>query len=254
MKIYSYKFGSKSAKALAKSLGAKRIKHEGSKFKGRYYKKVVNWGASVVPPQVGLCDILNYPEAVAVASNKLSCFLKLSQELGVDAPIPTYTKNIEDAKKWVTGGSTVVCRSTLTGHSGAGIVVASHVDDLVPAPLYVKYVKKQQEYRIHVFDGEVLDVQRKARNKDVPDDKVNWQVRNHTNGFIFARGDANPDKGVLDAAVACVKALGLDFGAADVIWNEKEKKAYVLEVNTAPGLEGTTLDKYTKAIQERYNV
>jgi D-alanine-D-alanine ligase-like ATP-grasp enzyme len=38
----------------------------------------------------------------------------------------------------------------------------------------------------------------------------------------------------------------LDFGAVDVIWNEKEDKYYVLEVNTACGLEGTTLDKYVE--------
>ena len=43
-------------------------------------------------------------------------------------------------------------------------------------------------------------------------------------------------------------AVGLKIGAVDIIWNELENKCYVLEINTAPGLEGTTLVKYTEAI------
>ena len=42
-------------------------------------------------------------------------------------------------------------------------------------------------------------------------------------------------------------AIDLQFGAVDIIWNEKENKCYVLEINTAPGLVGTTLTKYTEA-------
>ena len=33
-------------------------------------------------------------------------------------------------------------------------------------------------------------------------------------------------------------------------WNEKENKCYVLEINTAPGIEGTTCKKYTQSILE----
>jgi glutathione synthase/RimK-type ligase-like ATP-grasp enzyme len=50
--------------------------------------------------------------------------------------------------------------------------------------------------------------------------------------------------------LAAVSALGLDFGAVDIIWNEREDKCYVLEVNTAPGLQGSTLENYANAIME----
>ena len=43
-------------------------------------------------------------------------------------------------------------------------------------------------------------------------------------------------------------AVGLKFGAVDLIWNELENKSYVLEINTAPGLTGATLEKYAQAI------
>jgi glutathione synthase/RimK-type ligase-like ATP-grasp enzyme len=46
-----------------------------------------------------------------------------------------------------------------------------------------------------------------------------------------------------------VAALGLDFGGVDVIWNERRQMAYVLEVNTACGLEGQTVNDYAEAFR-----
>jgi D-alanine-D-alanine ligase-like ATP-grasp enzyme len=47
-----------------------------------------------------------------------------------------------------------------------------------------------------------------------------------------------------------IKSLGLDFGAIDMIYNERRNQYYVLEVNTACGLTGTTLDKYVEVFKE----
>jgi glutathione synthase/RimK-type ligase-like ATP-grasp enzyme len=113
--------------------------------------------------------------------------------------------------------------------------------------LYVEYIKKKEEYRVHVAFGHIIDVQRKGRNRDVPDEDVNWQVRNHGNGFIYMRGGVDIPDCCRSLALAAVESLGLDFGAVDVIWNEHEDRWYVLEVNTAPGLSGTTLEKYADA-------
>ena len=117
--------------------------------------------------------------------------------------------------------------------------------------MYVKYIPKKSEWRVHVFRGEVVDVQRKARRREVPDDKINWLIRNHDNGFVFARGEERGEiaNGVEEQALAAVAASGLDFGAVDVIYNEARDMAYVLEINTAPGIEGSTLDGYV----ERFN-
>ena len=81
---------------------------------------------------------------------------------------------------------------------------------------------------------------------DVPDEEVNWKVRNHDNGFIFQIEDFDLPEDCETQAIAAVEALGLYFGAVDVVYNGREKKAYVLEVNSAPGLSGTTLDKYVE--------
>jgi hypothetical protein len=44
--------------------------------------------------------------------------------------------------------------------------------------------------------------------------------------------------------------LHLDFGAVDVGWNEHHGEATIYEVNTAPGLEGTTLEKYYEGMAQ----
>ena len=52
-------------------------------------------------------------------------------------------------------------------------------------------------------------------------------------------------------ATKAVAALGLDFGAVDVIYNEKYGRAYVLEVNTAPGLGEGIAIMYARVFMEK---
>lgn len=252
MKIYAYKNGSKSAKALAESLGCKLIKHEGKELNLRG-GTVVNWGCSSPTADwrsmVGIGNILNHPIHVRKAVNKLTAF----EAMKGGVSIPEFTTDRVTAQEWVVAGLRVVVRHKLNGHSGEGIEIVDNIDnpEVPVAPLYVKYIKKTQEYRLHVFGDKVFFVQRKARSKEVPDDKVNWQVRNHQNGFIYAHKDVNVSEEAQKQAIAAIAALGLDFGAVDIIETAKGVP-YVLEVNTACGLEGTTLEKYVeqfKALQ-----
>tara|TARA_B100001063_G_scaffold227047_2_gene237157 strand:- start:5765 stop:6559 length:795 start_codon:yes stop_codon:yes gene_type:complete len=249
--MYPYKGGSASVLALAEEIGAKRIRRNGSRFKGNQEKKVINWGCSELPDEVKLCNVLNKPDAVAKASNKLSFFNAVRQFNNTSYDeyinIPMFTTSKDEAQHWLDRGYKVVERHKLTGHSGEGIKIKQDGDVLEDCPLYVMYVKKKSEWRIHVLSGEVVDIQRKARDRSVPDEQVNWLVRNHANGFIFARNeDVEVPSQVLEQAVTTVKALGLDFGAVDIIYNERGNEAFVLEVNTAPGLTGSTLTGYAE--------
>jgi len=245
MKIYAYNNGSKSAKALAEKLNIKILKHEGKpiRFKG----PLINWGNSGdIKRHIECGGCLNPPNAVRNAVNKLQAFKLM--EAGVS--IPSFTDEHQEAVKWLNEGSTIIVRHKLNGHSAEGLEIvnpneAGEHDDLPEAPLYTKYIKKDQEWRIHVFQGKVFFEQRKARKKDVPDDKVNWQVRNLNGGFIYSHVNVDAPKNVKEEAIKAVEALGLDFGAVDIL-TTKRGEAYVLEVNTACGLEGTTLEKYAE--------
>jgi len=243
-KVYCWNRFSKSGKDLAEALGVRRIKHNGSRWRPRHDSVVLNWGSSSLPDTLRGATILNDPVRVAAASDKVKSF-----ELFADSqvPCPEFTTSIETAREWAEG-CVVVCRTLTRANSGRGIVLAHKPEEVVQAPLYTKYFKRADEYRVHVVHGEVVDVQRKMRKTDVPDDEVNWFVRNHANGFVFGRGGVNAPDCVVDAALRAVAALELDIGAVDVGHNNHYNTAVVFEVNTAPGLEGTTLENYVRAL------
>lgn len=244
--VYPWKEASESARNLSRALGAPRIKHNGSKFRPHPNKTIVNWGASKMPEEYLECRVLNTPDASRRASDKLQALFALDPV----ARVPPFTESREEASRWVLEGP-VVCRTVLNGHGGQGIVIAETEQELVAAPLYTKYIKKKSEWRVHIFCEEVLMVQRKVRNMDIPVEGMEWRIRNHDNGFVFQQhGDPAP-MGVITEASQAIFGLGLDFGAVDVVYNAKEDQAYVLEVNTAPGLEGTTLERYVNCIQQQ---
>jgi glutathione synthase/RimK-type ligase-like ATP-grasp enzyme len=247
-RILPYKQGSRSARALADALNGRVLKLEGTRYRRQFRDHiVVNWGNN--NPRTDL-TMLN--ARVEHATNKLSFFQRLE---GQDLT-PAFWVRQEDIPD---EAFPVVCRTVLNGHSGAGIVMADSREQLVPAPLYVKYVKKLEEYRIHVGreirgpveeDGfqpirfTIISEQRKVRDRDR--EVTDWRIRNHGNGFVFQRNGIQVPDAVRDSAVRCIERLDIDFGAVDVIWNERSQRAYVLEVNTAPGLEGQTIQDYAQ--------
>lgn len=148
----------------------------------------------------------------------------------------------------------VVCRTLLRGSEGRGIVVAETQDQLVVAPLYTRYFKKKTEYRVHVFNGRVIDVQEKRKRK-MEGEQVNaadTRIRNLANGYVFCRENIAEPDGLRDLAVRATAALGYSLGAVDVAFNQHRNQLAVLEVNSNPGLQGTTLENYSNAIIEWY--
>lgn len=237
-----YSYGSNSAKLLKQETGIKFLRRNASR-KLPSNLTVINWGCSEYPNrELNSTVFLNKPESVYKASNKLSTLISL-RDSGI---VPDFTENASEARIMAQRGI-VVARTLLRANSGRGIqIIPKGSEDIPEAPLYVKYIKKKKEFRVHVFKGEILFVQEKRRKNDIPDSEVNWQIRNHSNGFIFAHNDVEiGDEGLNNAIIAC-NTLGLDFGAVDVIWNERENKYYVLEVNTAPGITGETLRIYSE--------
>lgn len=162
-------------------------------------------------------------------------------------PHPEFTNSIDVARDWIVGGAVVVCRRLLRGSEGRGIVIAETVDQLVGAPLYTKYVPKKEEFRVHVYNGQVIDVQMKKKRKGFEDDR-NTRVRNLANGYVFCRNEIVEPPQLHEIAVQAVRSLGYKFGAVDIAHNIKRGKLVVLEVNAAPGMQGTTLDNYSNAI------
>jgi glutathione synthase/RimK-type ligase-like ATP-grasp enzyme len=224
---------SNSAKELSRYLGVKRLLSNGSsRFIGKHRDVVINWGNG--KGNVGIARQINKLSNVQLASNKLSTFIALDRA-GVS--IPWFSTNKSEAEDSLY---TIISRTNLYGHSGDGIVAG-----VVNAPLYVEYINKVAEYRAIVVGNEVVDFKQKKKKREVAHHPTVWNL---SGGYIMAReGIAKPD-GIDVLAIVAVQALGLDFGAVDII-ADGDGVLYVLEVNTAFGLEGTTIQLVGDAIR-----
>lgn len=246
IKVFPYRAGSRGAKTLAAACGGRVLLRKGSKYRQREGDLIINWGASDC--LFNGRRVANQPDAIEPASNKLK-FFQLAKEAGVS--IPRFWTRAEDIPE---DAFPIMCRTKLQAHSGDGIVVAERRDQLVAAPLYTQYMKKKHEFRIHLLrrpggGTSIITIQRKAKRNDVAD--ANFMVRNLANGFVYVVEDEIEAYPVVqEEAKKALEATGLAFGAVDVIWNEYQKKAYVLEINTAPGLEARTAEAYAAAFKE----
>lgn len=291
-KIYPYKVGSASVKKLKDSLNGMVIKLEGSRYRPRLNHIVINWGNSRTPNWYNDdVQILNHPDMVAIATDKLKTFEALRRDGVKHVP---YTTDKDVAEAWLVDGDKVFSRETLTGHSGEGIGVHIHeqneltgalaliaqqldnlgfnniarrvedeMTDTLPelphAELYTRGVKNHGEYRVHVMDEEVILYQKKSRRVDEDGNVVTAEgeaadVRNLASNWVYRTGNLKRLERVEQLAIDAIKSVGLTFGAVDIIMDE-DGEVYVLEVNSAPGLGNTeTLEAYTNGFNKFLNL
>lgn len=284
-RILPYKVGSASVKKLKTALNALIIKVDNSHYRYRDTHTIINWGNSRRPSWMSTdVPVLNSPEAVYAASNKLQTFHKLEEH---NVPCVLFTSYTATAYGWLEQGKKVFVRHSVTGHSGEGIEVITPQEnhseevtqmsnrlieigyqfaadylidqieiptmtDVPDAPLYTLGVQNHGEYRVHVFGGEVILYQKKSRRVDedgnvATPDGEEADVRNLASNWVYRTGNLRRLERVEQLAIDAVQALGLDFGAVDIIKDE-EGNVLVLEVNSAAGLGNTeTLEAYTRA-------
>lgn len=184
-----------------------------------------------------------------IKANKLKAF-KAMKTAGVRT-VP-WTSSTKQAQLWLSGGHVVFERASLSGDNSKGITILQkkertvlgnlsrnpQVDEHVK--LFTQYVKHTEEYRIHTTPDHVFDGMAKRRT-----DKCKPFIFDSEHG-LFCRDGVIIPQDVKEQAKAAIKAVDLDFGAVDLVWCVKKKKAYVLEVNSAPGLLLSEARSYAK--------
>lgn len=197
---------------------------------------VIRWGSRRRIPSVPNKRTLNRRRMLNRYGNRLEQLQRLARA-GVMVPHFS-TEPVVSMSGGLLGRSFGDGRQT---SGGKGIAFYPHGNAPVDGQhdFFVAHIPKDRQFRVHVIGGE-------TRTRElVPDDSKARQqaVWNYGSGFTFRypKGKEIPVR-VVPAAVQAVKALWLDFGAVDVI--TEGDNAYVLEVNTAPGLSDPTLEWY----------
>lgn len=256
--VLAYKPGSASAKAIGKHLSG----HGKVSVRARDPVHVpgigIGWGVySVQAPHL---SVFNQAQACAMASDKRRALSTLSN---AGVACPTHSTSADDATEWLTSGDKVVARHVVHSHSGRGIQIVSesgtvYRDPSMPddapwyeARLFTKYFKKTTEYRVFAVQGKAVLVYRKGVQRDIPEDERQFLVRTHATGWNFCSVELSdvPER-VLIEAVAAQEAMRLDFCAVDIGWHEPSQSVCVFEVNTAPGVEGSSVQILGDALLE----
>lgn len=236
MLILPYKLSSASAKELAMALGIKRT----SRLLNR--PDVINWGCN----DPSLTQTINTGPAVAETADKIAAFRMMA---AANVPTVEWTTNHVQAQQWYDEGNTVYCRTLTKAFGGRGIVVANKEDGvaLVRAPLYTKYFKNKEEYRVHVGKTAqgyvVIFAQQKKKRRE---EDVNFKIRNHENGWVFCTEGVDIPEPVRTAALAALASSKLVFGAIDIGFRVRDGHAAVFEINTAAGITGKTTAAYAE--------
>jgi len=204
---------------------------------------IINWGCGVNYKVRYLPEKwFNKREAVEIAKDKYSTLFKLKEE-GISVPeFTTHSGELDRNYVWYA-------RDDLRSSQGRGIRIIKPEDEVGYSPLYVKRVEGDREYRIHVFNGEVIAISKKEINPNA--EMVNQYIKNHDKGWFFKKCDIDKvHDEAKNLAINSIRALGLDFGAVDLVYDRNERKGWVLEINTAPGMEedGHVFEAYEKAL------
>jgi len=169
---------------------------------------------------------------------------KWFKEQGVTSP--EFTESAAEAATWLAKGATVFARTLLRASEGRGIITVAEGETLPMAPVYTKYIPKKKEFRVHIFKEQVVQVLEKRRKKGTYNGES--KIRNYPNGYVFCRDNVVEPDGLRTLAIKASAVTNSDFKGVDIGYNEKKNLLFVIEVNSAPGIEGSNVDKYVEAI------
>lgn len=199
--------------------------------------------------------VLNQARSIMLASHKFAALTRLRE-----AAIPTvpFHRSWAEALDAAGGGGIILGRS-FSGMQGRDI----HVYDphqtcgsrypAAPTRLhewFSIYMQPTREVRIHVVGSTIIRYQGKYH--DIPEHgERNPFVRNYLTGYRYRTPSGDLRSQRRDIAIESIRALGLDFGAVDMLLFGYERDAVVLEVNTAPSCSPMTLSAYARALERR---
>jgi len=202
---------------------------------------LIRWGSRRAMPPCGV--VLNDVSAIARASDKMVTMEYLA---AAGLATPRVYKTLKEAWENEGRGHVIYGRSR-TGFGGKDIeLYTDHKEEARRQhDFYTAYVGSRREIRIHVVGEKVVRVQ--GKYLDFPEDDDGGYIRNYAHGYRFRTPRQELRPGRRTAAIKAVQALGLDFGAVDMLLTG-ENTGVILEVNTAPACSPLTARCYAGEI------
>jgi len=173
------------------------------------------------------------------------------QEQGLSAL--EFTQDVDVVFEWMSSGFDVFGRRLLSSSCGHGIIVLpaksdiSVLDSAPPCPVYTKYKKKKREFRVHVYKDKVVAVTEKRKRAGFEGTR-DTKIRNLENGYVFCQTVTNEPDGLRELALAAARVSPSDFRGVDIGYNERNNELFIIEVNSAPGVQGSNINVYVTAI------
>lgn len=275
-----------TGKTLADKLGI-----DGGKTKPKGKKLVIGWGTKTKDDTVFPVGtvVLNHPNKVRSNRNKLTTLRTLEPKMTaafMDAnSILTALADAKSVIKFPLVGRT----NYHQGGKGFWICLTlSHVRNAIDegAQYFQNYIDIRDEFRLHVFGDKIIYAQKKVKRTNLEEAYIAQRAEKITN--IAGKNDRKLDKSTLDyalgrlakehsavdmivrsnrkgwkfshvktvdkamekQAIAALKAVSLDFGAVDCCL-DMDGKPWVIEINSGPGLDGSTLNTYVDTFKAK---
>lgn len=118
------------------------------------------------------------------------------------------------------------------------------------------YIKHEMERQISLsekngdeLDKKTMEIFLRRQAKKFAQDGANMLIRSNRLGWKFVKVKS-VSKDIEAEAIKALDAIGLTFGAVDCCVDVKGK-AYIIEVNSGPGLEETTFDLWVKEFKDK---
>jgi len=185
---------------------------------------------------------VNTLQSIIQASNKSGALTVLNNH-GITVPKYYAFVDAEEIKY------PVLARKTFH-KQGRDIILCNNREEAVNAlhsgrDYLLEFIEARAEYRLHCIDNEIVKIFRKVRLSPDSHDFIKCTRC----GWGFYRTDMGQDwlQPMKSKAIESLKALGLYFGAVDMI-HSTNHRFVVLEVNSAPALNTDTLNVYTKKL------
>lgn len=198
---------------------------------------LVRWGSSARIRYVPNIRTYNLRRAIAANTNKLNSLVQMNN---TGVPVPPFSENWRELSFPLIGRSS----NHMAGRDVMLYFQPMDIEVKGPSDYYLEYIPKRLEYRVHVIGNEIVKVSQKVLTEP---EEYNPLVWNYENGFTFR--NPREEHAGLYMAMSAVRAMELDFGAVDLIVGEDDRP-YILEVNTAPGLDEPSLEVYIEKFRQ----